>query len=96
MTEAEWLAGGDPDAMLNCLRGRASDRKLQLFHVAFVRERLYGTFGGRSIYGRDRARRAAIDLMERQADGQAAEEKLRAGAAELADEDEIVSRSRRA
>ena len=31
MTEAEWLAGEDPQLMLAFLRGKASDRKLLLF-----------------------------------------------------------------
>jgi hypothetical protein len=34
MTEAEWLAGTDYQAMLRCLRGRASERKLRLFACA--------------------------------------------------------------
>jgi hypothetical protein len=34
MTEAEWLAGTDPQAMLEFLRGRSSEWKLRLFAAA--------------------------------------------------------------
>jgi hypothetical protein len=37
MTEAEWLAFGDPGPMLDFLRGKASDRKLRLFIVVCCR-----------------------------------------------------------
>jgi hypothetical protein len=57
MTETEWLAGDDPGAMLEYLRGRAGDRKLRLLSVA--RWRLLD--GG---HGRE-----AIDVAERYADG---------------------------
>jgi len=36
MTEAEWLACNDPAMMLDCLRGKASGRKLRLFACACV------------------------------------------------------------
>jgi hypothetical protein len=37
MDEAEWLACTDPQKMLECLRGKASQRELQLFACACVR-----------------------------------------------------------
>ena len=37
MTEADWLACTDPDALLECLRCRVSERKLRLFVVACCR-----------------------------------------------------------
>jgi hypothetical protein len=38
MTEAEWLTGDDPKAMLEYVRGKASDRKFWLFTAACVRD----------------------------------------------------------
>ncbi len=37
MTEAEWLASGDPRHLLEFLQGRASDRKLRLFSCTSAR-----------------------------------------------------------
>ena len=37
MIEAEWIACGDPEKMLEFLRAKASDRKLRLFAVESVR-----------------------------------------------------------
>jgi hypothetical protein len=62
MTEADWLACTDPDAMLAFLRGQASDRKLRLFGVACCR-RIWDWFEGRG--------RGSVEAIERYADGQA-------------------------
>jgi hypothetical protein len=63
MTEAEWQACADPNAMLEFLRGRTSDRKLWLFAVACLRSGPW-----------DRLRpewRACAEAEERYADGSA-------------------------
>jgi len=60
MTEAEWLACEGPEAMLEFLRGRASDRKLRLFAVGCVR-RLWRYFPEDT--------RRQIEQAERIADG---------------------------
>ncbi len=63
MTETEWLASTDPEAMLKILRGKASDRKLRLLASACCRQ-----------VGHVLAHQAllnAIETAERYADGQA-------------------------
>ena len=69
-TEAEWLAGTDPQALLDYLHGRLSDRKLRLFAAACCR-----SLGDLMPAGRSRR---AVQLCERHADGQARDEELRA------------------
>jgi hypothetical protein len=67
MTEADWLACTDPDAMLAFLRGQASDRKLRLFGVACCR-RIWDWFEGRG--------RGPVEVIERNADGLAGGQEL--------------------
>src|SRR5262245_8668036 len=69
MTEGEWLACTDPAPMLEFLRGRASGRKLRLFAVACSR-RAWGRL--------DDLGRAAVDVAEAYADGDAGPDVLRA------------------
>lgn len=64
MTEAEWLAGTDPQQMLAFLRGKASERKARLFAVACCRN-LWHRMGG--------PLRKVIAVGERYADGLASE-----------------------
>jgi hypothetical protein len=69
MTEAEWLAAREPQAMLKSLRGgEASERKLRLFACACAR-RLWGLVS-------DPASRQAVELAERVADGGADPQQL--------------------
>jgi hypothetical protein len=68
MTEADWLACGDPMTMLDALRGRASERKLRLFAVACCR-------GIWHLLADERSR-AAIAVIEQYADGLVGRERL--------------------
>jgi len=63
MTEAEWLASTDPEAMLKILRGKASDRKLRLLASACCRQAGH-VFAHQALLN-------AIETAERYADGQA-------------------------
>jgi len=60
MTEAEWLASGDPTPMLEFLQGRASNRRLRLFSVACCRQ-IWDLL--------DTAARNAVEVGEQFADG---------------------------
>jgi hypothetical protein len=68
MTEAEWLACDDPRRMAAFLEGKASDRKLQLLAAAVCRHTWASLTDERS--------RWAVEVAERNADGQATEEEL--------------------
>jgi hypothetical protein len=68
MNEVEWLAGGDPVAMLDYLQGKVSDRKLRLFACACVRR--YWHLLNWPIP------RQAVELAERYAEGQATDGEL--------------------
>ena len=66
----EWLECTDPVPMLQCLRGRASERKLLLFACACCR-RVWDLLS-------DRRSRQAVELAERFADGDVPPEALEA------------------
>jgi hypothetical protein len=68
MTEAEWRNCCEPERMLSCLRGKASDRKLRLFACACVR-RVWHLLS-------DERSRGAVEVAERHADGDIAEGEL--------------------
>lgn len=74
MNEADWPTSTDPTAMLEHLRGRASDRKLRLFACAYSRLQWNLLADKRS--------RKAIEVAERYADGSAGEPERESAAAE--------------
>jgi hypothetical protein len=74
MTEAEWLAATNPRMLLEYVKRRASKRKPRLFSVACCR-RIW------PLIADDRSR-AAVQVAERFADGQATSEELHAAEAE--------------
>jgi hypothetical protein len=61
MTEAEWQTCTDPQPMLEFLRGKASDRKLQLFACACYR--------GDWFIAIDKRGRKVAEILERYVDG---------------------------
>jgi hypothetical protein len=70
MTEAEWLNGTDPEAMLDILRntGKVSDRKLRLFAVGCCRKVWHHLKDARSEW--------TVEVLERWVDGQASHQEL--------------------
>jgi hypothetical protein len=78
MTEAEWLAGTDPQKMLTVLKGKARPRQLRLFASACYRhiERLLQHKDSRRV----------VDLIELYAEGAATPEQVREAAEEVNEE----------
>jgi hypothetical protein len=70
MTESEWVECNDPVQLLEFLRGKASDRCLRLFCAACCR-RVWHLLV-------DEQSRAAVEIVERFADGQATDNELEA------------------
>jgi hypothetical protein len=68
MTEAEWLACGNPRPMLEFLRGKMSERKMRLFAVACCRKIWFLLMAERSRQG--------IEIAEQYVDGLVGEDRL--------------------
>jgi hypothetical protein len=86
MTEAEWLACTDSWPMLEFLRGKASDRKLQLFLVEYFRRNW-------DRLPNDRCK-SGVDVLERFADGQATADELAAARRHVLDSQGQLIRAR--
>jgi len=86
MTEAEWLACDNPTAMLKCLSGDTSDRKLRLFGCLCCRRHKHLLTDERS--------QVAVEMAELWADGLATEAALEAAesAADQAKDDCVMAR----
>ena len=69
MTEAEWLAGGDPTPMLKRVKGKVSDRKLRLWSCGCIR-RIWAVLV-------DKRSREAVVVAEDFADGRADLKRMR-------------------
>src|SRR4051794_37454541 len=68
MAEKKWLSCTDPEKMLDFLRGKGSDRQFRLFACACCRRAWR--------FMKDERSRAAIEVSERYADGEATDEDL--------------------
>src|SRR5262245_54965997 len=77
MTEVEWVAGTDPDPLLEAVQPTASDRKFRLFAAACCR-RVWDWMGPRG--------RRASEILECRADGGVAEGDLLRAVAAVAQE----------
>jgi len=88
MTEAEWLAGDDPEPMLEFLRAKASERKLRLFAAAAF-ARLIGLLA-------DPRQRRGIEVLEQLAEGTVTQTTRRSVTAEVRQaipQDEWIARA---
>jgi len=86
MTEAEWLASSDVDAMLKHLGSKTSHRKLRLFACACCRS-IWDLF-------EEDASRQAVKVAERYADGKATQAACRRAAAAADDNADDIPSSR--
>ncbi len=86
MTECEWLACDNPTAMMKCLQGDSSDRKLRLFACLCCRRHKHLLTDERS--------QVAVEMAELWADGLTTEAVLDAAesAADQAKDDHVMAR----